>query len=110
MADRTEIIENEKLEKLLVEKSEFLLEGRALSKQIDELTKQRDDFGQKLQKLKNKIIPLVVKCVKTEEFEELGTVDINKNGKIEVTVFDMIDSFKKQVRESRKQNTADKPG
>ena len=108
MTDRIEIIENKKLGKLLEEKAVLLLQGRDISKQIDELTVDRQKFGEKLQVLKNKIIPMVQESVKTEEFEELGTVDVDKNGKIQVTVFDMIELFKNQVRESRKQNTVDK--
>ena len=60
-------------------------------------------------KVKNKIIPMLQKEVSLGEFEELGTVEINKKtGKLEVSTFDMIEAFKKQVREHRKQNKADK--
>ncbi len=111
MTEKKITINNAKLTKLIKEKGKFVTEGRGLTKEIERLTKEREELGKKLQKIKNKLVPILQKEVTLGEFDELGTVDINKKtGEVEVSIFDMIESFKGQIREHRSQNGAGKNG
>ncbi len=114
--EKSIIIENKELKTLLKGKGKLIKKGRVLTDKILKLEKERAEIGEKTQKEKNRIIQLLQEQVKEQdivlgEFEELGTVDINpKTGKIEVSIFDMIESFKKTVREHKLSDNQKKAG
>lgn len=95
------IINNNTLKKLLEEKEELVTQGRALTTDIEKLEKERAKIGMQIQKRKDKIIPLVEKAVKPllGEYEDIETVTINKDGEVEVKVFNHMEEFKKAYAE-----------
>jgi len=100
------IIKNKELSALLVKKSGLVDQGRELSKAIEKLENDRRKVGLQIQKLKDKILPLVAKLTidKLVEFEEISTVDI-KGDEIEIKTFNVVDDFKKDYLEAKKKQT-----
>lgn len=92
-----------KMVKLLEDRDKLVTEAREISKKIEKLEKDRATIGMKVEKIKGKAKTWVDKNVKIEaEFEEIESVSL-KDGKVSVTTFDMIEEFKKNIRERRKQ-------
>jgi len=93
-------INNDKLKVLLEQKEVLVAEGRALTVKIEKLEKERAKVGMQIQKVKDKVIPLVEKLVKPnlKEYEDIETVTLEK-GEIEVKVFNHLDEFKKAYAE-----------
>jgi len=89
-----------------VKKSGLVDQGRELSKAIEKLENDRRKVGLQIQKLKDKILPLVAKLTidKLVEFEEISTVDI-KGDEIEIKTFNVVDDFKKDYLEAKKKQT-----
>ncbi len=100
------IIKNKELSALLIKKSGLVDQGRELSKAIEKLENDRRKVGLQIQKLKDKILPLVAKLTidKLVEFEEISTVDI-KGDEIEIKTFNVVDDFKKDYLEAKKKQT-----
>ena len=95
------ILENKKLLKLLEEKEELITEGRKLTAEIEKVEKERAKIGLQIQKIKDKVIPMMTELKPTickEEFDDIESVSI-VNGKIEVKTFNHLEEFKKQYRE-----------
>jgi hypothetical protein len=97
------ILSNKELGTLLTKKSGFVDEGRAITKQIEELETARRKVGLQIQKLKDKIVPLVAKLTegKLAEFEEISTVDL-KGDEIEIKTFNVVEDFKRDYLEAKK--------
>jgi len=101
------IIKNKKLVGLLKEKDVLVTEGRAISKEIDKLENDRRKVGLQIQKIKDKILPMVDEITKDkmQEFEEITTVNIKSEDEVEISVTNVIEDFKKAYVE-QKQNPA----
>jgi hypothetical protein len=101
------IIKNKKLVGILKEKDVLVTEGRAISKEIDKLENDRRKVGLQIQKIKDKILPMVDEITKgkMQEFEEITTVNIKSEDEVEISVTNVIEDFKKAYIE-QKQNPA----
>ena len=99
-------IQSKELVNLLEKKNELVNEGRAISKEIEKQETERNKVGLQIQKLKDKILPLVAKLTdgKLAEFEEITQVE-NKDGEIEVTVVNVVEDFKRDYLEAKAKQT-----
>lgn len=87
----------------LKKKDEIIKEARKISADIEKLEGERAKLGLKVEKIKGKVRSWVEKNVKLEgEFEEIEKVDV-VNGVVVVTSFDMVEEFKKGIREKKKE-------
>ena len=94
-------LKNAKLFKLLEDKEVLVGKGRELQKDIEEIQKEQRKIGLKLNKVKEKVIPLVEKeseKIEIEQFETPAAVDI-KDGKAILTILDQIEDTKKKILE-----------
>lgn len=101
------VIESPKLTNLITEKNTLLEQGRDLTKQIDKLDQERSVLGHKIQKLKDKIIPLAQELGKPflhDEFEDFGTIDI-ENGSPIIEVFSHLETWKEGFRKNKSNNS-----
>lgn len=83
---------------------ELIQEYRDAEKKKEELESQRNKIGLKVQKWKDKIIPLSQKVGKPyleEEFEDFNTVRI-QDGKVVLEIFSHLEEFKQNFRERNK--------
>ena len=94
-------IQNKELFDLLKEKGAILKDARKVQKAIDQAMKDRMGFGEKIQALKDKIVPIVeAELIDLEEFEIMVEVDIE--GKtVKATVVDQLEVFKKVFKEKQ---------
>lgn len=87
------IIQNEELKALLLEKETLVNEGKKLTEKIEKVEKERAKVGLQIQKVKDKIIPLVIGLkLPLGEYEGLKSVEI-KGGEIVVEVTNYMDEF-----------------
>lgn len=97
-----EIIKNAKLKAILEERT--VLQGE-IKKIVDEmvvLDKDRLKLGYKMDKLKEKTKVIMDSIAfSLKEFEFLASVDLNKDGEVEVLILDQIEEYKKMVREDK---------
>lgn len=90
-----------KLHKLLEEKVKLVDEGKGYQKEVEELQKKQRKVGLKLNKIKEKVIPLVAEeSVKLDigQFEAPMNVSII-DGKDILTIVDRVEDFKKRLLE-----------
>ena len=102
---RTIIIENKKLKKLIIKKGELVDKGRLLSKEITKLTEERNKLGLEIQKVKDKVLPIITKMsdnIKLGEFEDVGNIEI-VNDEVVMTVHNALEEFKKRYDEIKKE-------
>jgi hypothetical protein len=97
------IIKQKKLVGLLNEKDILVTSGRAISKDIEKLENDRRKVGLQIQKLKDKILPMVDELTKDklQEFEEITAVNVHSEDEIEVLVTNVIEDFKKAYIEQK---------
>jgi uncharacterized coiled-coil DUF342 family protein len=98
------IIKNATLKGLLEKKDELVTEARGISKKIEELETERRKIGLQVQKVKDKVIPIVRKETDAllQEFEEVSTVEV-KDGEIVVTTVNVLEDFKRDYKTAREQ-------
>jgi len=96
-------IPSKELIELLSKKTVLIDEARGYSKEIETLEGTRRKVGLQVQKIKDKVIPLVKKLTdgKLAEFEEITQVDI-KDGEIDITVVNVVEDFKRDYLEAKK--------
>ena len=102
---RKEVIQNNKLRKLLLSKEELTEEKNELLREHDEW---RKDFTKKLERVKNKINKVQKKVVAQArdinimvgEFEELRSVEVDGENVI-VNVIDKISEFKEEFLKAK---------
>lgn len=96
------IIKNKTLVDLLIKKGALIDDARAISKKIEELENDRRKVGLQVQKLKDKIIPLVHKETKDllGEYEEISEVE-PKDGEVIIKTVDVLENFKRDYKEAR---------
>ena len=96
-------INHKELGSLLSKKNELVTEGREISKQIEKLETERNKVGLQIQKVKDKLIPLVKKLTegKLEQFEEITTVE-PYGSEIVINTCNVVEDFKRQYLEQTK--------
>ncbi len=100
--ERKLILDNKKLKKLLTDKGILIEEGRKFNKEIEDLVEKRNKVAQKIQVVKDKMVPFMDK-VKKGKYEDIVSVELNKKGEPKLTILDLIEAFKQQVLEKKKQ-------
>jgi hypothetical protein len=104
VVEHAELLENLNL------KDKLVMEGRDLTKQIEDLEEARNKVGLQIQKLKDKIIPVAEELVKPvmEEFDMLTRTfpevdkDGNQTGKVIMEYIDQVEDFREALREKMK--------
>lgn len=94
-------LKGDKLLKLLTKKEELVGEGRKFQVDIEGLQKEQRKVGLKLNKVKEKVIPLIEKeseKLDIEQFEIPSSVNI-KDGKAILTILDQIADYKFRILE-----------
>lgn len=105
-------IKNDKLKVLLQQKEVLVTQGRQLTTEIEKLEKERAKVGMQIQKVKDKVIPMVDKMKESGlivlgEYDDIETIGLD-NGEIEVKIFNHLDEFKKAYAEKfTKKDTTD---
>lgn len=100
-----EIIKNEKLKAILNERTVIQGEIKKIVDEMVVLDKDRLKLGYKMDKLKEKTKTIMGSIAfDLKEFEFIATVDLNKDGEVEVDILDQIEEYKKAVREDRAKN------
>ena len=102
-ADRIFIFKDDKIHALVVEKGRLVGEGRVIATEMAEMQKKLNLLEVRVQKVKDKIIPAIVKKTKDElkEFEIYTSSDI-KDGMVVVTIVDALEQFKTEYKKSNK--------
>lgn len=104
------IIEDDKLKALLEKKDEAVADGKKQYAAVEREQNKLNKCGLKIQKMKDKIIPLVnAQEFEKTEFEEIQSVSI-EDGKIVMTVFDLVEEYKEAVRTKRNEESTDNSG
>jgi len=94
------ITQDEKVAKLLIEKTGLIKDGRAISEDIEKLENDRNKVALRVQKIKDKIIPFAKKIKKDQlgRYEDIQSIDLIGED-IVLTTFDYIQEYKKQLEE-----------
>ena len=98
--DNQIITQDEKVAKLLIEKTGLIKDGRAISEDIEKLENDRNKVALRVQKIKDKIIPFAKKIKKDQlgRYEDIQSIDLVGED-IVLTTFDYISEYKKQLEE-----------
>jgi|TARA_Y100000034_G_scaffold49407_1_gene61096 transcriptional regulator len=94
-------LQNAKLHKLLEEKIKLVEEGKSFQKKVEKLQKEQRKIGLKLNKVKEKVLPLIAEeSTKLDigQFEAPMNVNII-DGKSILTIVDRVEDFKKRLLE-----------
>jgi len=94
-------LQNAKLHKLLEEKANLVEEGKSFQKKVEKLQKEQRKIGLKLNKVKEKVLPLIAgESTKLDigQFEAPMNVNII-DGKSILTIVDRVEDFKKRLLE-----------
>jgi hypothetical protein len=97
-------IEDEKLNKILMERAEVFMAQGEINKKLVELDKQRTTLGYKMERLKEKTEPIVEKFKPSfdlKEFEIIARVYL-EDGKAYVDIVDMVEEYQEMLREKTK--------
>ena len=96
--DNQIITQDEKVAKLLIEKTGLIKDGRAISEDIEKLENDRNKVALRVQKIKDKIIPFAKKIKKDQlgRYEDIQSIDLLGED-IVLTTFDYIEEYKKQL-------------
>jgi len=113
--ERVHKIDSKKIKKLLEDKDALIQEGRKSAKRMEELEKEQRKLALKVQKLKDKVVPLVKKYyadMNLTEFEEVVAVEV-KDGEVIVKIDDVIELYRahyleKKYEGSKEANTNEK--
>jgi hypothetical protein len=102
---RTQIFKHTKLSNLFSDREETSKEINAVIDEMMKLEKSRDKIAIKLQKQKEKMIPLIEKDIipnlTLTEFEEVGKITKIEGG-IEIEIVDKVEEFKANYLEQKK--------
>ena len=96
-------INNDEIKSLLIKKDKIINEWREVSAKIEELERQLDSLAHRVQKIKDKVVPMVneeLKNVYPSEFHEATKVEII-DGEIVYELVDRIELFKESYLESK---------
>ena len=104
---RTIKIESTKIKDLIQKKGDLVVKGRALNKQKEDIGIELNKVSLQINKLGDKIIPLVRDInVELGEFEQIQDVQI-VDGELVMTIFDMLEDYKEKLIKA-KQEAKDK--
>jgi hypothetical protein len=101
---RTIKIQNSKIFTLV---GEYKAKAQEINKVVDEIEKiekERNKIGLQIQKLKDKLSPLVEKATESEvgEFEMVTNIQQSKeDGVVEVDIFDQVEEYKEALRKKK---------
>ena len=101
---RTVKIENSKIFNLVGEYKAKALEINKVVDEIEKIEKERNKIGLQIQKLKDKLSPLVEKATESEisEFEMVTNIQQSKeDGVVEVDIFDQVEEYKEALRKKK---------
>jgi ABC-type Zn uptake system ZnuABC Zn-binding protein ZnuA len=107
---------NKKLEKLLTDRAPLVEEGRRLQDEMEAMKKEfnlkieaQNKVAKQINKIKDKIIPILQKEVnhQLEEFEDTREAEI-RDGVIIVTVGNHLEEWKERFLEKKKQSRLNK--
>ncbi|MHA1304652.1 MAG: hypothetical protein ACTSPI_13220 [Candidatus Heimdallarchaeaceae archaeon] len=92
------ITQDKKIAKLLIKKKELVKKGRGISRQIEQLEKDRNKLALQVQKIKDKIIPFArrIKKEHLSKYEDIQSLEL-KGDDIIITTFDYIEEYRKQL-------------
>ena len=100
-------IESTKIKDLIQKKGDLVVKGRALNKQKEDIGIELNKVSLQINKLGDKIIPLVRDInVELGEFEQIQDVQI-VDGELVMTIFDMLEDYKEKLIKA-KQEAKDK--
>jgi recombinational DNA repair ATPase RecF len=103
---RKQTFQNDTLKDLLKDKNEYVKKGRELSNEIEELEEERNKAGMKVQKLKDKVMPIMEDEIEPElnlgEFEDIESVEINDDGEVVINIVDQVERFKQRYKQQQK--------
>ena len=97
-------IENIKIFNLVGEYKAKALEINKVVDEIEKIEKERNKIGLQIQKLKDKLSPLVEKATESEisEFEMVTNIQQSKeDGVVEVDIFDQVEEYKEALRKKK---------
>ena len=100
--ERTELIKDKALLKVLSDKKELVGEILEMNDSIKTLEDDRMDIAKKLDKVKSKILAGAKKHVdkvEVSEFEQVRTIDVI-DGELVLTIIDSVEEFKEKERAS----------
>lgn len=96
-----------KLHALITEKGVLVEEGRKLYKEIEKQVAVQAKHGIKIQKLKDKMIPLVKALpIEISEFEDIIEFGVEGND-VTIKIIDQVEAYKSRLREKKKQDGID---
>lgn len=99
--------DDKELKKLIEKKEVLVANGREISKQIEKLEKERNRDALKVQKIKEKVVPILKEKVQPqlEEFEDIFSIDLKEKGSetVVAVVFNQIDQYKQALRQRKEE-------
>lgn len=101
-------ITNEDIKSLLIKKDKIVNEWRDISAKIEELERKLDSLAHRIQKIKDKVVPMIeeeLKDLYPSEFHEATKVEV-VDGEIVYELVDRIELFKESYIEAK--NNKDK--
>ena len=105
---RTIKIENQEIKDLIVKKGEVVTRGREISQQKEDLETELNKAGLQVNKLNDKLIPLVEGLgIELGEFEQIESVKI-ENEELVVNIFDQVEEYKIAIREEKAKKQQEK--
>ena len=100
---RTIKIESTKIKDLIQKKGDLVVKGRALNKQKEDIGIELNKVSLQINKLGDKIIPLVRDInVELGEFEQIQDVQI-VDGELVMTIFDMLEDYKEKLIKAKQE-------
>lgn len=95
-------IEHPELKQHLEDKEELIKQAREISAKIEALESDRNKVGLQVQKIKDKVVPIVEALVRPQlgYYEELASVAL-VDGKIVATTFDHKEEWEKAFAEAK---------
>ena len=95
------ILKNDKLKKILLERGELVAKGRKIAEQKEELDKDLKKIAYKLNRLKDKTVPLMEKeKIELDEFNMISRVFV-KHDEVNVEIVDQIEEYKKALKDKQ---------
>jgi len=105
-------LEHKELFSLLKDKEKLVTEGRNLSTRIESLETQRNKLALQVQKIKDKIVPILKELTDGQlaEFEEVSEVHtLPILNQVEITTYDQLEQFKEYLKEKKRENSDSEP-
>ena len=99
---RTITITSEDIKDLIIKKGEIVTRGREITKQKEELDTELNKCGLQVNKINDKLIPLVNGYgIELGEFEQIESVKL-EGEELVVSIFDQVEEYKEAILEAKK--------